>query len=85
MSGSKISVMSVEQFVNLICRNEYGTHCDIMIQRIDDQRNEFTHIGNYEIRLLKCSRWKISKVCCNYAVDIPCFIILIKLLKAFCK
>ena len=64
--------------MDLICRIEYRSDRDVMIERINDERQEFAHIRLYKVRFFVEFRRKISQVCGNDFIDISFFIIFIE-------
>ena len=56
-----------------------------MVQGINDQCDELTHISFYKVRFLIKFRWEICKVCCDNFTDISLIIILIEFIKSVCE
>ncbi len=58
---------------------------DVMVQRVDDQSQEFTHIGNDEIRAFGNFRRQIGQVGSDDAGNIAFFIVLIEFFQTVCE
>lgn len=71
-----------QQPVNLICRNHDRADGCIMIQGVNDQGDEFAHVGSDEIRLFFRTGRKIGEIGCDHTVDIALFIIVVEFIKA---
>ena len=82
---TKYRMCLLKKTVNLLSWIHNFSDTDVMIHRIDDQCNEFTHVCDQEIRLFLCFGRKISKIGSDHTVDISFFIIFIEFLKSVGK
>ena len=71
--------------MNLIGRTHDFPDTDIMIDGVDDQRDEFTHIRNGKIGAVQYRLREISKIGCDNPGNISLFIIFVELLQSVCK
>ena len=71
--------------MNLICWADNRADRHIMVQGINDQCDELTHISFYKVRFLIKFWWEICKVCCNNFTNISLIIILIEFIKSVCE